>query len=109
VTQGRRKLLSNGERDDAFFLDFRDTEAPEVEIDSLQQLYRQEIEQTTRELEAALTRLHQGVSEPLKVHLNETLSVLKSCFVRNTLSVPALDVMLQHLRALSALFNQKSN
>ncbi len=80
-------------------------EVPGAEIDTLQRLYRQEVERVMRELEARLLRERadvRGVG-----YARDNLRVLKACYLSNTLSVQALDVLLQHLITLTRIFHRE--
>lgn len=79
------------------------------EADTLQRLYRREIEHAMAELESLMARLHKRADETVAAHAQDTLRVLKSCYQENALSVSALDVLLQHLLTLAGMFKHKLN
>ena len=83
-------------------------DALEAETDTLQRLYCQEIERVIAELDSLLGRLYEQVDATM-THARDTLRVLKSCYQENVLSVPALDVLLQHLLILVGMFKRKLN
>ena len=83
--------------------------APGAEIDTLQRLYRQEIERAMTEIDSLLLKLHKRVDVTIAFNAQQNLSVLKSCYQSNALTMPALDVLLQHLLTLVRMFKQKLN
>lgn len=82
---------------------------PGAELDALQRLYRQEIEHVMSEIDSLLARFHKRVDEAVTAHARDSLRILKSCYQENALSIPALDVLLQHLITLAGMFKHKLN
>lgn len=75
----------------------------------LQQRYRNEIESVMEELKALLPAYREQLGGRTYDLAQANLSLLTSCYHSNVLSVPALEVLLEHLLTLSHMFTRLSS
>lgn len=73
----------------------------------LEQHYRGEIERVVKELGKLLPAYREQLGGRTYDLAQANLSALASCYGRNVLNVPALEVLLEHLLTLSHMFTCK--